>query len=70
MAIDADTIIDEIADNVTKPQSVTTDAGQVSMHNLSTAFDVARKLKADEAKRAGKVGVTFRQLTFGSSRIE
>lgn len=69
MALDADAIIDAIADNVSKPRAVTTDAGSVQMHDLAQAFEVARKLKADEAKRAGAVGVTFRQFTFGSSRI-
>lgn len=67
MAIDTDAIEQQIAEGITQPQSVTNDAGSVSMHPLSSQLAALRQLKSDQAAGSGKTGIKFSRLKMGGT---
>ena len=67
MSIDVNALQTTVAANITKPQSVRTDAGDVTMHPLSAQIDAIRQISEDQARANGNVGPRFTQLKMGGT---
>lgn len=64
----ADELQDSVATNATKPQSVQTDAGTVTMQSTFNQLEVLKYLKEQEAAQSGGIGIKTRRIVNGNAR--
>lgn len=68
MAQTADELQDALSVSATEPQSVTTDAGSVSMPSLFNQIELLKFLRNQEAQAAGRDLPKFRKINNPNAR--